>query len=171
MTPHRFVCACATARTVARTLTQLYDGVLRDAGIEAPQFALLMALEAQGPTKQAAIGRLFALDKTTLSRNLRWLERQGWIAAAPAADRRERQFAVTADGRRRLADAKVRWTRAQAMLRSEMGDADWRAMCRLFGRIIDAADRAKRRSITRPAARGSDPRVTRGARAARSRAT
>jgi len=63
-------CACATSRQVARTLTQLYDSQMRSTGIEAPQFALLMTLEKQGPCSQVEIGSRYVLDKTTVSRNL-----------------------------------------------------------------------------------------------------
>ena len=145
MTDARLVCACASARTVARTLTQLYDEVLRETGLEAPQFALLMTLDQAGPSSQADLGRRFALDKTTISRNLRWLERQGWVAAAAAADRRERQFALTAEGRKRFAAARPRWREAQRLLRAQMTGAEWNTMFRSFARVIEAGERAKRR--------------------------
>ena len=61
-------CACTTARRAAHALTRMYDGCLRSAGLEVPQFALLNMLEKIGPSSQAAMGRQFALDKTTLSR-------------------------------------------------------------------------------------------------------
>jgi len=68
-------CACATARQVARALTQLYDRWLIGTGLEAPQFALLMTLDKHGAVSQAALGRRYALDKTTMSRNLKLFER------------------------------------------------------------------------------------------------
>ena len=68
-----FPCACATARRAARALTQLYDGHLRASEIEATQFSLLALLSSLGPCHQAVIGERFALDKTTLSRNLKLL--------------------------------------------------------------------------------------------------
>jgi DNA-binding MarR family transcriptional regulator len=139
-----FVCACATARHVARTLTQLYDAALRETGLEAPQFALLLTVEKAGPLTQAALGRRYALDKTTVSRNVRWLERQGWLEPVESGDRRERRFALTADGRRRLAAAQPKWRRAQERLRGEMSDAEWQAMFRVFRTVVGAADRAKR---------------------------
>lgn len=145
MTDREFVCACATARLVARALTQLYDESLRGTGLEAPQFALLMTLEKAGPLNQAALGRRYALDKTTVSRNLRWLERRGWVTAASSDDRRARTFSLTPEGRRRLAAAHPHWRKAQAQLRAEMTTAEWKAMFAAFGAVSKAADRAKRR--------------------------
>ena len=145
MNEARFVCACATARHVARTLTQLYDAALRDTGLEAPQFALLMAIDQIGPCNQAALGERYALDKTTVSRNLKWLEGQGWVRVAMGRNRRERELTLTAEGRRRLTAARPKWRKAQAVLQSEMSDADWNAMLRAFGKIIEAAHRARHR--------------------------
>jgi DNA-binding MarR family transcriptional regulator len=136
-------CACASARRVARVLTQLYDGHLRPAGLEAPQFALLMALRQHGPCSQVTLGRRHGLDKTTVSRNLRGLERQGWIAAAAAGDRRERVFALSAAGRQRVAAALPKWKKAQAQLRSGMTAAQWATMFQTF-RIAARAARAVR---------------------------
>ena len=145
MTEPRFVCACATARHVARTLTQLYDSALRDTGLEAPQFALLMAIERLGPCNQSALGERYALDKTTVSRNLKWLDRQGWVRVSNGKNRRERELTLTAEGRKRLAAAHPKWRKAQALLRSEMSDTEWNAMFRAFEKITEAAHRARHR--------------------------
>jgi DNA-binding MarR family transcriptional regulator len=138
-----FACACATARLVARALTQLYDTALRGTGLEAPQFALLLTLDKAGPLSQAALGRRYALDKTTVSRNLRWLERQGWVQGEAGSDRRERRFALTEDGRERLAQAHPRWRKAQERLRAEMTEAEWTQMFAAFRNVANAAERMK----------------------------
>ena len=145
MSAVEFACACATARLAARALTQLYDSALRDSGLEAPQFALLMTLAHHGPCTQSALGEHHALDKTTVSRNVRWLARQGWIRSAPGADRRVRELQLTAEGRRRLDAAKPAWRRAQEQLRGEMTAAEWKAMFAAFGAASAAARRVKRR--------------------------
>jgi DNA-binding MarR family transcriptional regulator len=131
-------CACASARQVARLLTQLYDARLRRAGLEAPQFALLMALREHGPCSQADLGRRHGLDKTTVSRNLRGLQRRGWIARA-AGRTSQRGFELTASGRRQLAAALPAWTAAQAQLRSAMTAKEWDAMFRAFRSVTRAA--------------------------------
>jgi len=85
-------CACANSRRVARMLTQLYDRHLQGSGIEAPQFALMATLDAHGPCTQTTLGRHHGMDKTTVSRNVGMLRRNGWIARSPALDRRERRI-------------------------------------------------------------------------------
>jgi len=144
-------CACATARQVARVLTHLYDSRLRGTGVEAAQFALMMTLDHEGPSSQAALGRRYAIDKTTISRNLKLLERNGWIDALPSRDMRERQFALTAAGRKRLAAAKPEWKKAQAELRSWMTRNEWNAMWRAFKTVTSAAQAVKRHGDRRAA--------------------
>jgi DNA-binding MarR family transcriptional regulator len=147
-------CACATARQVARVLTRLYDSCLEGTGLEAPQFALLMTLDKHGAVSQAAIGRRYALDKTTASRNLKVLERKGWIASSTANDGRERRFTITAEGHKRLALAKPEWKRAQDHLRSRMPEKEWNAMFATFRAVAHAAQTAHRGLETSTGERG-----------------
>jgi DNA-binding MarR family transcriptional regulator len=145
-------CACATARQVARVLTQLYDSWLRDTGMEAPQFALLLTLDKQGASSQAAIGRRYALDKTTISRNLKVLERNGWIESSLANDKRERRFILTAEGHTRLAAARPEWKKAQEHLRSGMTARQWNTMFETFrtvARAAQAAQNSRRSGVSR----------------------
>jgi len=132
-------CACAKARQAARVLTQMYDFRLRGVGIEAPQLGLLRTLQKRGPCSQAALCRRCALDKTTMSRNLRLLERNGWVAFSETDDRREHQVTLTPAGRKLIASAKPEWKKAQEALRSAMTAAQWDAMFQAFDTAIRAA--------------------------------
>jgi DNA-binding MarR family transcriptional regulator len=136
-------CACAAARRAARALTQLYDGHLRASQVEATQFTLLAVLGSGDSFSQATLGRRFALDKTTLSRNLRLLKNKGWITIAPATDGRERRYVLTAAGRNRLDGARPGWRRAQAALRSVLSEREWRQMFRAFRLVTEAAHAAR----------------------------
>jgi len=135
-------CACATARRAARLLTQLYDSELRP-HLQASQFALLTALDRRPGCNQSMLARALALDKTTLSRNLGLMERNGWIAYAAAGDRRERGFRLTAAGRKLLQTARPGWRRAQSRLRSAMTSEQWDAMWRVLRNLTNAANRIR----------------------------
>jgi DNA-binding MarR family transcriptional regulator len=132
-------CACATARQAARVLTQLYDSRLRSTHIEAPQFALMMTLQQQGPCGPVDLGRRYALDKTTVSRNLKLLEHKGWIALSAATDKRKREFILTAAGRKRLTAATAQWKKAQNQLRAAMSPEQWDEMFRVFRAVTQTA--------------------------------
>ena len=121
-------CACASLRRTARVVTQLYQTELQGTGLRATQFTLLQALEQFGVASQGALGRLLALDATTLSRTLPPLERAGWIRAAAGRDRREVRWSLTPAGRRRLAGALPAWERAQERLRTGLPAKHWRML-------------------------------------------
>lgn len=138
-------CACATARRVARLLTQLYSQEM-GRKLEPSQFALLTALSCMPGASQAPLGRALGLDKTTLSRNLRLLEKNGWIEPAPHEDQRERGFRLTRNGEKILIAARPGWLRAQNRLRSVMKAGEWENMMKVFGLTAKAALDARKQS-------------------------
>jgi len=103
-----------------------------------------MTLDAHGSVSQAVLGRRYALDKTTMSRNLKLFERKGWITASAADDKRERRFAITAAGHARLAAARPEWKKAQDQLRAGMTAKQWSAMFEAFRIAARAAQTAQR---------------------------
>ncbi len=135
-------CACATVRRLSRLLTQLYDDHLRPSGVEAPQMVLLGTLAALPGISQAALGTRLALDKTTLSRNLRLMEANGWIEPAPVKDRRQKGFRLTSLGQDRLAAAKPLWAAAQARFQSSMNQKEWQEMFTVLRRVTNSAQSA-----------------------------
>ena len=136
-------CACATTRRASRAITQLYDSWLRPHGIEAPQFAMLSVLDSLGEANQATLGGYLGLEKTTLSRNLRLLHTNGWIALRRGTDRRERQIALTKAGRARLAAARRAWRSAQAAMRQALGSKAWRDAFKVLDAVAAAAQSAR----------------------------
>ena len=127
------------ARQAARVLTQLYDSRLREAGIEAPQFGLLTTLESHGACSQIDLGRRYAFDKTTVSRNLKLLQQKGWIESRLSSDKRERQFILTEAGSEMMKAAKPRWKRVQDELRKAVTEQQWEAMFDVLSTITKAA--------------------------------
>jgi DNA-binding MarR family transcriptional regulator len=140
--PQEFACACAAVRHASRLITQIYEEELRD-HLATPQFALLSVLHAVPGCNQATLARRLDFDKTTLSRNLKLLEKNGWIEHAASGDSRERGYRLTTTGAKLLAAAKPGWKRAQNRLRSAMTASQWETMWQTFGNITDAARHAR----------------------------
>jgi len=138
-------CACAGVRRAARLVTQLYASEM-GTRLEPSQFALLFALSRQPGCSQAALGRALGFDKTTLSRNLRLLLRNGWIEIAKAGDQRERGCRLTTAGKQLLASTRPGWKRAQAKLRAALAEGEWESMLQMFDRVARAAWDARAQS-------------------------
>jgi DNA-binding MarR family transcriptional regulator len=90
------------------------------------------------------------LDRTTVSRNLKLLERKGWIRSTRGGDRRERQITLTPAGRKRLAAGRPEWMKAQSQLRAVMTAEEWRAMLRMLHRVLEAVRAAHRELAAQP---------------------
>jgi DNA-binding MarR family transcriptional regulator len=145
-------CACAGIRRAARLVTQLYSHEM-GSHLEPAQFSLLSALSQQAGASQARLGRALGLDKTTLSRNLRLLERNGWIEPVLTDDdHRERAYRLSAAGRKIFNATKPGWQRAQATLRAALKPGEWETILETFGRVAEvalaAAQPTKKRNLT-----------------------
>jgi DNA-binding MarR family transcriptional regulator len=109
-----FECLCGNARMAARAVTSIYDEALKPSGLRASQLAVLWAVVALPGSTVNVLARTIAMDATTLTRNLRILERDLLVTMIAGADRREREVHATARGKRAFARAIPLWEAAQA---------------------------------------------------------
>ena len=93
--------------------------------MEPSQFLLLSVLAHQPGIPQRDLGEALGYDKTTLSRSLRLMQKNGWVTLALSEDGRQRGYKLTVTGNRLLRVAKPRWQRAQDKIRSAMTAAEW----------------------------------------------
>jgi len=119
--PAEVICVCATARMAARSLTRIYDRALEPAGIRTTQFSVLARLLEEGPLPLTHLAGRLAMDRTTLARDLRPLERRGLVAISVGADRRVRMAALTPAGRRLVDEVRPLWKQVQRDVRAELG--------------------------------------------------
>lgn len=107
-------CAGVTIRQAARRVTQIYDEALRDNGLSVAQLGLMAVIATNEDDRMAALAEQAGLDPSTLSRNLRALERDGLIEiAAVEKDLRRRSVWLTEEGARRLQAALPAWQAVQ----------------------------------------------------------
>ncbi len=110
-------CLCLHVQRAARALARRFDEAFRPVGITHGQFSLLMSLNRPQPARMRDVAGLLAMDRTTLTANLKPLERRGLVeVAADPADRRGRLLVLTEGGRGLLAEAMPLWRRTQESL-------------------------------------------------------
>ena len=121
----RDTCLCLHVQRAARTVARRFDEALRPYGLTNGQFSLLTALNRPAPPPMAAVASLLAMDRTTLTANLKPLERRRLIkVAVDKRDRRNRVVTLTATGRKLLTDAFPVWQRPQDALEPMLQGAD-----------------------------------------------
>src|SRR3954464_1642004 len=79
-------CLCLAAQRAARALARRFDEALRPAGLTSGQFSMLMALNWPQPPSVGQVAALLAMDRTTLTANLKPLERRGLVETAVDPD-------------------------------------------------------------------------------------
>jgi DNA-binding MarR family transcriptional regulator len=118
-------CLCMHVRRASRALARRYDEALRPAGLTNGQFSLMMSLNRPAPPAMGDVAALLAMDRATLTANLKPLQRRGLVAvAADSTDKRSRRLSLTEAGRKVLAAAVPIWRRAQAENESLVQDMD-----------------------------------------------
>ena len=128
-------CMCASFRRASRALTHLYDAALRPVGLRSTQFTILQVLSRAGEVSQGRLGQILAMDSTTLTRTLRIMGREGWIAERRGEDRRERLLRLAKAGRHQFKRALPSWEKAQAQLGRQLGDKRWHALMKLTNEV------------------------------------
>lgn len=121
-------CTCFNVRRAARAVTQFYDDIMAPSGLKATQFTMLGAVAMMGPASVTRLAEHLALDRTTLTRNLKGLADLGLIEIGAGEDRRERVASLTADGAAAIERATPVWREAQDRLVAHFGETRWRRM-------------------------------------------
>lgn len=113
----RDTCLCLHLQRAARAMARHFDELMRPAGLTSGQFSLLMSLNRPEPTTIGAVAELLAMDRTTVTANLKPLERRGLIRIRiDRGDRRNRRLILTAKGRATLTAALPAWVEGHAAI-------------------------------------------------------
>lgn len=114
-------CTCFSLRKATRAVTQLYDEALRPTGLRTTQFSLLTLLRLAGGIPMTQLAEEAVMDRTTLSRNLDLLVRDGLVRIQAGADARVREVELTRAGVAKLAAAFPLWQGAQRSVARSLG--------------------------------------------------
>jgi DNA-binding MarR family transcriptional regulator len=121
----RDTCLCLHLQRSARVVARRFDDALRPLDLTNGQFSLLMSLNRPEPARMRSVAELLAMDRTTLTANLKPLERRGLVKVAiDPNDRRSRLLTLTPNGRALLVAALPTWKRVHAELDGLLKDPD-----------------------------------------------
>jgi DNA-binding MarR family transcriptional regulator len=115
-------CYCAVIRAASRRTTAIYDAALAPVGIGLAQYSLMRRIQIAKSLSLTELARVAELDRSTVGRNVKVLERMGLVAEASADDQRETAVALTEAGREKLRKARPLWDDAQARIETALGD-------------------------------------------------
>ena len=118
----RDTCLCLNLQRAARAVARRFDAVLRPLGLTNGQFSLLMSLNREDAPSIDNVSALLAMDPTTLTANLKPLERRGLVRVTlDDADKRTRRLKLTSAGRALLVAAVPIWRDTHAAIETRGG--------------------------------------------------
>ena len=121
-------CLCFNLRWVTRAVTQFYDAEMRRHGIRPTQATILLALNAKENWSMAELSDRLGMDRTTLVRNLRPLQRDGLAQAVGGGRGNRVELAITAKGRKQIEKLTPAWKSAQCAAVKTLGEKRWSAI-------------------------------------------
>ena len=118
-------CASFNFRRTARAVTSLFDEALQASGIRSTQFTILVGIRKIQPASMGAIAKVLVIDRTTLTRSLRLLEKQGLLSISGRSKMRQRFVSLTPRGERAQALALPLWRKIQSQFIDAVGSDYW----------------------------------------------
>jgi DNA-binding MarR family transcriptional regulator len=121
-------CVCFNLRWVTRAVTQFFDAEMRRHGIRPTQESILAALNARDSWTMAELSDWLGMERTTLVRNLRPLQRDGLVELGGGGRGRLVELAITAKGRKQMDKLTPAWRSAQNAAVKTLGEKRWSAV-------------------------------------------
>ena len=128
-------CYCIILRKASRRVTALYDEALAPFGINIAQFSALRTIKRNAPISLTDLGHKMELDRSTVGRNMKVLERMGLVAFSTGEDQREAVLSLTPEGATLVETARPIWDEIQERLENRLGPEHARQLSELLEAI------------------------------------
>lgn len=130
-------CICFNLRKAARAITQIYDQLFKELDLTASQISILTSLRMIGGMSVSQLSQAMATDRTTITRNLKPLERRGLIEIRIGHDKRSRQISMTAAGDELAGRAGALFETFHHKVCGAVGQERLRQLCDDLGCIVE----------------------------------
>jgi DNA-binding MarR family transcriptional regulator len=127
-------CLAVRLRALNRAVTALYDDALRPHGLRVGQLNLLVAVARMGTARPGDLCRVLRMDKSTLSRDVEVMRRNGWLEVEEVGGR-SRPLRLSTVGQALLERVAPAWRRAQEQARNLIGDDGAEAVLQIARRL------------------------------------
>jgi len=121
-------CICFNLRRVTRTLTQFYNAELSRQGVRVTQTPILQALRRKDAWSMADLSEILGMERTTLVRNLRPLQREGLLEISGGGHGVPVEVSITPKGEKLMEEFTPAWCAAQEKIIKTLGRELWAAL-------------------------------------------
>jgi DNA-binding MarR family transcriptional regulator len=128
-------CMGLHVRQASRIMTQMYDAAFRPVCLAPTQFTLLVAIHLLEPVAITLLAQELFTDQTTITRNIKLLEKRRLVAINPGEDRRIKLASLTDEGQAVLEQALPLWEQAQSEVKQHFGEEKWQTLLSLLAEV------------------------------------
>ena len=114
-------CIAVRVRMLNRTITAIYDAALRPLGLTAGQLNVLVVIAKRGPIAPGEVARRLNMEKSTVSRNVARMRKNGWLTVTAAGSGSQQQLTLTWQGETLLTKSVPAWEEAQTQASALLG--------------------------------------------------
>ena len=129
-------CIAYRVRLLNRVITGIYDRALQPLGIKVNQANILVMLSLSNGASSSDIARVLMMEKSTVSRTVDRMKKNGWISVAEQVDVPSQLITVTPKGRKLMAAAHGEWQKAQKQASELLGNEGVAAVLKLHDAIM-----------------------------------
>ena len=115
------LCYCIALRKASRKVSSLYDDALAEFDITVAQFSLMRRLQKGQPLSVTDLAERLDLDRSTVGRNVKLMERKGLILTETGEDLREARLRLSKTGEDLLQRSDPKWCQVQVDVETKLG--------------------------------------------------
>jgi DNA-binding MarR family transcriptional regulator len=115
------LCPAFNIRAASRIITQLFDEILKPSGLQVSQFTVLVGVHIFDSPSISKLAKGLVMDRTTLTRNLKLLEKEQLIKMESGEDKRTHFVILTSKGKSAIDKTFPYWEKARSIVSKEFG--------------------------------------------------
>lgn len=133
---NRRYCLHMNMRKATRAIAGYYESAMRSTALERTQFTLLSVIDGVKQVTISGLAQVLVMDQTTVTRNIKVLQRKGFVQIERGEDRRTRLISLTDEGKRALSEAIPYREQAQSEIIDELGAEKTSELLSLLEQLI-----------------------------------
>ncbi len=134
-------CVCFNLRKAGRVITQIYDEKMRSCGLRSTQISILVITAIVESAPITRLANMLVMERTTLTRNLKPLEKQELISIDHGIDQRTRVVTLTDKGYKKMEEVLPLWDEAQSYVTKKLGLAKRDGLLNNLSEVISIAEK------------------------------
>jgi len=137
LSPADDACNCFYLRRAARLITRQYAETMKPAGLNTGQYTVLACLSHRDSLTITELAAMMGLERTSLSRALRPMEKDQLVSLSPEESQRCRYVTLTAKGKSAYEKALPYWNKAQQDFSEQLGSEEVEVLRKLLKRTAE----------------------------------